>query len=335
MASYKSFRQSILATAAKTRTPVLGEFELTARCNLNCTMCFVRENKKNEELSTEAWKALFDEAVDAGLLFATLTGGEIFMREDFAELYDYLYTKGVRITLFTNGTAITEEIADMLQKRPPEYISITLYGADNETYETVTRIQHGFDKVQRGIRLLKERKLNIALRTIPIQATYEKLDDIFAFAKGENLPMNYFLYVGPRRDGGRETLNDRLSPEALDDFEKRFKETFSNASDETFEHTEDKKTCVALKCAYFVNFKGYMQPCAMVDRPKEKIEGNLQSAFRRMADTFENIAECDLCQTCELANACIQCYARRRLEEGENACAKYLKAFAEYRRDAK
>ena len=110
--NFTEYKKQIIKDAKQTKSPVIGQFELTPRCNLDCKMCYVHNQDSNklakQELSTEKWKEIFDQAFDAGLMFATLTGGECTLRNDFKELYLYLWYKGVSITVLTNGTLIDD-----------------------------------------------------------------------------------------------------------------------------------------------------------------------------------------------------------------------------------
>ena len=72
--------------------PVGGTFELTARCNFNCPMCYVHMTQEQvdaagKELTAAQWLELAREARDRGMIFALLTGGEPLMRRDFFEIY--------------------------------------------------------------------------------------------------------------------------------------------------------------------------------------------------------------------------------------------------------
>src|SRR5439155_23363128 len=108
---------------------------------------------------------ILDELANTGCLWMLYTGGEIFARRDFLEIYGYAKRKGFLITLFTNGTLITARVADILAVARPFSIEITLYGRTRETYEQLTGIPGSFDKCMRGIDLLLERGLPLKLKT--------------------------------------------------------------------------------------------------------------------------------------------------------------------------
>ena len=81
--------------------PVAGNFELTARCNFNCPMCYVHMTPEQlkasgrEELTAKQWLEIAKAAKDKGMLFALLTGGEPLVRKDFFEIYDGMREMGL------------------------------------------------------------------------------------------------------------------------------------------------------------------------------------------------------------------------------------------------
>ena len=72
--------------------PLHSSFELTPRCTMDCSMCFVRLSKEEQEaqgklLSVEQWLSLADQMKAAGTLYLLLTGGEPMTYPGFRELY--------------------------------------------------------------------------------------------------------------------------------------------------------------------------------------------------------------------------------------------------------
>lgn len=333
--SFRDVEKRLILTAAKERIPIHGEFELTSNCNLDCEMCYVRQITKNE-LSTEEWKKIFKDAVDNGMLFALLTGGEIFYRRDFGELYNYLHDLGVYITLYTNGTLINDEIINILKKRPPQMVVITVYGADNETYEQVAKVKDGFTKVDKGITLLKENRINVVIRTSPLRKLYQQVDTLIRYAKEKDIPMVYYLYIGPKRNGCKTDLDYRLTPEELGVYEKKFKEAFGYNTNDTFRKGTNGTKCVALKSSFFVTWNGVMQPCAMLPYPAQSLKNaDFLDVWHDLTLQMENLPKCNACSTCEYQATCIECDAHRFLEGGFTKCSKYLRDLAKIRAEVR
>src|SRR4029078_2768124 len=144
------------------------------------------------------------------------TGGEIFALADFLDIYKHAKSRGFLITLFTNGTQITPAIADTLVEWPPFAVEVTLYGRTRETYERLTVIPGSFDRCMRGIRLLKERGLEVKLKTVAVTINRHEIADMQRFAEEE-------LGVGFQFDGimnariacSHSPLDVRLTPSEL------------------------------------------------------------------------------------------------------------------------
>jgi MoaA/NifB/PqqE/SkfB family radical SAM enzyme len=104
--------------------PLSFWLELTSRCNNNCRHCYgnlpsVDSAVKEKEITLEEIEQIADEAASMGCLGVLMTGGEPMIREDFFDIYRYLKKKGLLITIFTNGTQITEEHIALFKSSPP------------------------------------------------------------------------------------------------------------------------------------------------------------------------------------------------------------------------
>src|SRR5260370_1229661 len=170
-ASYSEFSLSLHNHFDQKRVPLEVPLEVTRRCPLECQHCYNNLPMgdlaaRDRELTKEEYLGILDELADMGTLWLLFTGGEIFARKDFLEIYTYAKQKGFLITLFTNGTVINERIADYLRDFPPFGIEIPLYGRTQETYETLTAIPGSYQRCLRGITMLIERRLPLKVKTV-------------------------------------------------------------------------------------------------------------------------------------------------------------------------
>jgi radical SAM protein with 4Fe4S-binding SPASM domain len=206
---------------ASKRIPIGGSIELTQRCNNRCVHCYNNlaagdKTALENELTLDEHCRIIDEIADFGCLWLLLTGGEIFLRQDFLDIYAYAKQKGLLITLFTNGTLITVDIADYLTRLPPFSIEITLYGNTRETYESITGVPGSFGRCLDGIRFLKERSLPLKLKTMAIAQNRHEIFDMKRFVEEElGLEFKFDAMINPRRDCSQSPLEVRLSPEEI------------------------------------------------------------------------------------------------------------------------
>ncbi len=219
--SYGAFSADLHQRQAGQRVPMQVSIEVTRRCPLECLHCYNNlpmgdMDAKRRELTKEEHFKVLDELVDMGCFWLLYTGGEIFARKDFLEIYTYAKQKGFLITLFTNGTMINETIADYLAEWPPFAIEITLYGRTRETYEALTAIPGSYDRCLRGIKLLKERGLPLKLKTVATSINKHEVVAMRQFAE-EELGVEFKMdgQINPRIDCSQSPLAVRLTPEEV------------------------------------------------------------------------------------------------------------------------
>ena len=205
---------------AKDRFPSNVSIELTRRCPLTCAHCYNNLpmgdiDARNAEPTYEELCRMMDEMAEAGTLWVLFTGGEIFARKDCLEIYTYAKRKGFIITLFTNGTLLTPEIADYLVEWRPFGIEITLYGHTKETYEQLTGVAGSWEKCRRGVDLLLERGLPLTLKTVVVTINKHELFDMKRYAEEKGCEFRYDLLMSPRIDCSKSPLAVRLTPEEV------------------------------------------------------------------------------------------------------------------------
>jgi MoaA/NifB/PqqE/SkfB family radical SAM enzyme len=109
--SYGAFSADLHQRQAGERVPLQVSIEVTRRCPLECLHCYNNlpmgdMEAKQRELTKEEHFRVLDQSVEMGSFWLLYTGGEIFARKDFLEIYAYAKKKGFLITLFTNSTII-------------------------------------------------------------------------------------------------------------------------------------------------------------------------------------------------------------------------------------
>lgn len=70
------------------------------------------------------------QAIDAGMIKAALSGGECLTYPGFDELYLFLQSHGVSVTVMTNAVLLNEERMAFFEKHRPGAFQITLYGSN-------------------------------------------------------------------------------------------------------------------------------------------------------------------------------------------------------------
>lgn len=332
--------------------PIVGQFELTSRCNLNCRMCYVHcptadENENNTELSAKEWISLAEQARDAGTLYLMLTGGEIFLREDFKTIYEEISQMGFNIELLTNATLITPEIAKWLGRIPPSKIGITLYGSSDEVYRKVCGNPKAYNQAISGIGLLLNEGISIDLKTTIIRSNVNDFDRIADFSFQHDLSFGIVNYISPRRDGCNNLVREeRLSPKELALFEvhaetylsKRLKNSLPTDNERNSILTLDSDNiagCTAGRSAYWITSEGKMTPCGLMEEPYTlPVKVGFSEAWNELKYKYTSLSYLSECSNCNLQEYCMACPARLKNETGcYDKCSSYLRELAQYRKD--
>lgn len=354
--TWGSLSETLVRESIRRRIPISGAFELTSRCNLQCKMCYIcqparEQNIINKERTAKEWIKLAGEARDAGMLFLLLTGGEVFIRKDFKEIYEELSNMGFNINIYTNATLITPQITKWLGRLQPSKISITLYGASPETYQKVCGFADGYKRAVNGIDMLLAEGIVVGLRTTVVMGNAVEFDDLAELADARGIDLGIVNYIAPRREAGcTDPVGNRLSPGDLVEYEEHVQEynvrtnkqvitdnSTKPGENRIIEGQADAYRCKAGKCEFWVGWDGGMHPCGTFNEPVARpFETGFLKAWEDLGKLCKLVPICEPCQECSIQNYCIKCPARHMLETGcYDKPAPYLCELAKNRAEKK
>jgi len=129
-------------------------WEITFACNMRCLHCGTSAGKKRpDELTAEEALSLIDELAGLGCKSITLSGGEPFLREDWAELAARVKERGIRAYLITNGYAVTDEIVRELKRLEMNNVGVSFDGTE-KTHNYIRRREDSWQKARNAMSLM-------------------------------------------------------------------------------------------------------------------------------------------------------------------------------------
>lgn len=336
------FHNFIRTKAFERNIPLSGSFELTPLCTLDCKMCYVHLSKgkmKQPELPTEKWLSLIDEACEAGMLYATLTGGECLIYPGFKQIYEHLQSKGVFVSIFTNATLLDSELVNWLSERKPYNVQITVYGSSPEGYAKVTGSADAFYKVDNAIGLLKQANIPFHLAITASKYMAHDFEALYRYCKTkEPLSINFCSFpFQARNETEREYFNYAPSiDEQVDFFKTRLKVDGTHSitinHEDNFENDQLQITnndqpelkgiqCEAGRIKFSISWDGKMLGCSSFDfaqaYPLKEGFANAWKHINKRANEYVMPVECN---NCKYKKACIKCPAAHWLSSGEGHC---------------
>ncbi len=326
------------------RMPVSFEIEATARCNNDCTHCYINlpagdRSAAEREMTAAEISDIADQSVRLGAVWCLLTGGEPLLRTDFEEIYMSLKQKGLLVTVFTNATLIKKEHIALFRKYPPRDLEITVYGVTHETYEAVTRRAGSFDMFINGLNLLTENGLHIRLKSMAIRSNLREHNAIAEFCSTRT--KDYYRFdpqLHLRFDGNplrnAEIRAERLTPEQIIALELGDRKRIDAMRDQCDILISDKYThygcnrlfhCSAGGGSFTVGYDGRFRLCSSLHAEGTTYDlrtGSLDYAWRNFVPRIRDLRSSrmeylDSCRKCALMNLCMWCPAHAHLETGD------------------
>lgn len=308
----------------KSRTagvPQSGIFELTPRCNLDCRMCYVHLHRDQmagqKELDVETWISLIDQAVQAGMIKAQLTGGEAMLYPGFDTIYMHLIEKGIQPVVLSNGLLLTDERIAFFKKNPPSAIQVSIYGDSEEAYERVT----GFCVWEKVLsNLVKAKEIGCTLSVSITPSRYlgsEQVRGILVWAREHEITARLNSDLNePYEETGRKVKDFDLIEDEFIAVRRIQREIdgvdmvpFQEKLPEENPDTEPVRgvRCGAGRALFSMNWRGEMMACLDLPFKAYPLRDGFQTAWEeihRMAEDYLIPGECIDCVYNQLCNRC-------------------------------
>ena len=175
----------------KRSAPLIGQLEITYKCNFRCPICY-NSKVKRQELSTSQFKKLIDDFAAEGCFYINISGGEPLLRSDFFELYQYCRQVGIRPSIESNGSILTKKHLQLFTDYTPLIYHITLYGVSDIAFCAATNAPRQFNNiVKENIARLKDAGINVHLRTPFSVFNYQDADNMFEYCHELGVPYTF------------------------------------------------------------------------------------------------------------------------------------------------
>ena len=196
-------------------TPVLDtiHFNATKTCNLGCVFCYDKAVRgKTENLPLSIVAEIAEDAAEMGARRVILSGGEPMARRDWREVASTFDAAGMEVSLATNGTLITDEVAEFLATLKNPTISISIDG-DHETHDRLRDQQGALASTLEGMAALRRHGLRFDVNATLSKMNVKDVPFLTKVARDYQCTMRLSLLHPNGR--GTEFTNDALEPEQI------------------------------------------------------------------------------------------------------------------------
>jgi pyrroloquinoline quinone biosynthesis protein E len=170
--------------------------ELTHRCPLHCVYCSnpIELTNRAEELTTETWSQVFQQAAKLGVLQADFTGGEPLARTDIVELIHAARTAGLYVNLITSGLPLDQARLAKLIEAGLDHLQLSFQGARQETAEEISNTRSQAQKL-RVLDWLKQVRVAVTLNFVIHRGNIDQIEEMLQLAESSSATRVEFANV--------------------------------------------------------------------------------------------------------------------------------------------
>jgi MoaA/NifB/PqqE/SkfB family radical SAM enzyme len=182
----KRTKKALIKAVLTKKSPVYVQFAVTKLCNLKCRMCGSSVSRKEEaELTLPQIDKLADTLDKLNVGVILLTGGEVFLRPDIADIVRIFSRKGFTVRLQTNGILADENKIRAVCAAGVEEVTISLNTLIPERQDAITGQVGSWQKIIESIvrfsQVLPVKSTLLGINTVVTRENLEELPWIIRF----------------------------------------------------------------------------------------------------------------------------------------------------------
>lgn len=299
--------------------PVEMLFTLTNNCNFRCIYCYNASGLAQEdELSTEDWLSIIEDADKLGVKKVALSGGEPFCHPGAIEIIKRLKEKDFLIEIATNGgVEYPNEVFDLLQG---EKVQISLDTSDKFLFNELCS-NDAFDKVIENIKHFVEANIYVNVKACITNLNYSNIDklyDLLANIGVKNIGLAAYSNSFNGRGGEKLLLSEENIKSLNCDFEKVHQNGHTHMATSIpasyWSNKKDIICCGALFHTMIIQANGDVTGCENMAGIEEMQFGNIRNNaimeiwhgdkanlfhYNKSHPSDEACATCDYYQDCQ------------------------------------
>lgn len=312
--------------------------EITNRCNERCIHCYLPDELKDKgiTMSLEDMKVLVDSFADMGGQTVTLTGGEVFLHRDLSDLLQYIHQRQLRIIIYSNLIALSDEKLKELECVNVDHIQVSLYGVHPEVHDRITGVKGSCERTLRSIEMIAGTSIPLKIACPVMRENRTDVISLMDYARKYMVPVELELNITARENQATDNLEHRLSMEEMEtllrelmsydrEYTTRMLHRHQFTYDERFPFAEylNYPVCTAGHYGLYVTSDGKVTTCPNL----QGIEmGHISRSTLKEIWTdspaitsLRYATECSFrqCINCEASDYCFRCFARNYTETGD------------------
>src|SRR5919109_1957411 len=159
--------------------------ELTHRCPLHCVYCSnpLQLRANSEELPTEVWTQVLEQAAKLGMFHVHFTGGEPLARTDLTSLVSVAHSLDLYTNLITSGIGLNEKKLGTLVEAGLDHLQLSFQDADENFADRVAGVPVHARKVALAKLIHEYENLAFTVNLVVHRQNLDRLESMISFAE--------------------------------------------------------------------------------------------------------------------------------------------------------
>jgi heme b synthase len=315
----------------------LVAWEVTKKCNLNCSHCRAGSDVKSAD-GPDKKRAfqILDQVKEVGTPVVILTGGEPLLKPELFDIARYGASLGLKMVLATNGTLINAGVVKEIKDSGIKRVSVSIDSSKEKVHDEFRNTKGAFKAAIEGINLLREGGVEFQINTTVTKHNINEIEDIMNMAVRLGAVAHHLFLLVPtgRARGLKDKQIKSEEYERLllwlcrkkEDFPLHIKPTCApqyyrilrqqKTETGTKKHGLDMLTkgCLGGISFCFISAEEIVQPCGYLELNCGDLKKNSFSDIWNNSDVFKRLRDFSLykgkCGRCEYVKFCGGCRAR-------------------------
>jgi radical SAM protein with 4Fe4S-binding SPASM domain len=311
------FSQEEIAEAVQEGRLLSMEIEFNQSCNFRCIYCYASDNAtRRDELTKDEFIDVINQAKELGARKIIILGGEPMLYPHIVEMIRYIRNQCMEIELFTNGTNVTQTMAQGLYDNGVRVV-LKMNTFEESLQDTLSGRKGAYTQIQEALANLKlagypSADHPLGVSSIICQQNIDELPALWEWLRDQNI-LPYFEMMTPQ-GGARKHNMLELDSHTVEDFFRRISEI-----DRTkYGHHWDPKPplvggeCLRHQFSCAVNSEGYVQSCVGITIPIGNVRQKSLKEILRDSEVVQDLKNYKEmikgpCGECEKLEECYGC----------------------------
>jgi len=194
--------------------PPVVVWNFTNSCNLKCKHCYQSAGKRlPDELSLSKRLNVIDQLAAEDVFSIAFSGGEPLTDKDLWPVIERAKKHSMYVSIATNGTLLTKEIAKKMSDVGVDYVEISVDSVNPKKHDEFRGVPGAWEKTVEGIKnVVEQDSINVGLAPTITKMNFNELEDLIKLAmklKVDKFFVFNFIPVGE----GKNLIDLDLTPE--------------------------------------------------------------------------------------------------------------------------